>query len=156
MKTEAIVLRSIRYGEADRILHLYTPFRDRQARSPKGRGAPTTSRFGARLEPFSHVGAVLHEGRSERASGRGRGHDRDPCRAPRSRGDARAASRACEGVTRLFETSESAPGVFRLLANELAQKAADAEQGRAGSGLRVPAQTAARGGHRAADTCAAC
>ena len=25
LKTEAIVLRSIRYGEADRILHLYTP-----------------------------------------------------------------------------------------------------------------------------------
>ena len=25
VKTEGIVLRSIRYGEADRILHLYTP-----------------------------------------------------------------------------------------------------------------------------------
>ena len=25
LKTDAIVLRSIRYGEADRILHLYTP-----------------------------------------------------------------------------------------------------------------------------------
>src|SRR5215212_6591670 len=28
-KTEAIVLRSIRYGEADRVLHLYTPAADR-------------------------------------------------------------------------------------------------------------------------------
>ena len=39
LKTEAIVLRSIRYGEADRILHLYTPApradrRDRQGRPP--------------------------------------------------------------------------------------------------------------------------
>src|SRR5258708_6543487 len=29
LKTEAIVLRSLRYGEADRILHLYTPHRGR-------------------------------------------------------------------------------------------------------------------------------
>ena len=40
VKTEGIVLRSIRYGEADRILHLYTPIarapeRDRQRR-PEG------------------------------------------------------------------------------------------------------------------------
>ena len=29
LKTDAIVLRSMRYGEADRILHLYTPDRGR-------------------------------------------------------------------------------------------------------------------------------
>src|SRR6185369_2003923 len=29
VKTEGIVLRSLRYGEADRILHLYTPERGR-------------------------------------------------------------------------------------------------------------------------------
>ena len=29
LKTEAVVLRSIRYGEADRILHLYTSDRGR-------------------------------------------------------------------------------------------------------------------------------
>ena len=32
LKTEAIVLRSIRYGEADRILHLYTPRHGRLVR----------------------------------------------------------------------------------------------------------------------------
>ena len=29
LKTEAVVLRSMRYGEADRILHVYTPGRGR-------------------------------------------------------------------------------------------------------------------------------
>ena len=29
LKTEGIVLRSMRYGEADRILHLYTPQKGR-------------------------------------------------------------------------------------------------------------------------------
>ena len=36
VKSEAIVLRSIRYGEADRILHLYTPMRGRVSAIAKG------------------------------------------------------------------------------------------------------------------------
>ena len=36
IKTEAIVLRSLRYGEADRILHLYTPGRGRVSAIAKG------------------------------------------------------------------------------------------------------------------------
>ena len=36
LKTEAIVLRSIRYSEADRILHLYTPARGRVGAIAKG------------------------------------------------------------------------------------------------------------------------
>ena len=64
LKTEAIVLRSIRYGEADRILHLYTPGYGRVSAIAKG-ARRARSRFGARLEPFFHIRAVLHEGRSE-------------------------------------------------------------------------------------------
>ncbi len=63
-KTEAVVLRSIRYGEADRVLHLYTLERGRIGAIAKG-ARKTTSRFGGRLEPFSHVALVLHEGRGE-------------------------------------------------------------------------------------------
>jgi DNA repair protein RecO (recombination protein O) len=63
-KTEAVVLRSIRYGEADRVLHVYTLERGRIGAIAKG-ARKTTSRFGARLEPFSHVELVLHEGRGE-------------------------------------------------------------------------------------------
>ncbi len=36
LKTDAIVLRSIRYGEADRILHLYTPNHGRVGAIAKG------------------------------------------------------------------------------------------------------------------------
>ena len=54
LKTEAIVLRSIRYGEADRILHLYTPGHGRLSAIAKG-ARRARSRFGARLEPFFQV-----------------------------------------------------------------------------------------------------
>ena len=63
-KTEAVVLRSIRYGEADRVLHLFTLERGRVGAIAKG-ARKTKSRFGARLEPFSHVELLLHEGRGE-------------------------------------------------------------------------------------------
>ncbi len=60
-KTEAIVLRSMRFSEADRILHLYTEDRGRIGAIAKG-VRKTKSRFGARLEPLSHVELMLHEG----------------------------------------------------------------------------------------------
>jgi len=63
-KTEAVVLRSIRFGEADRVLHLYTLARGRIGAVAKG-VRRTKSRFGARLEPLSHVELLLHEGRGE-------------------------------------------------------------------------------------------
>ena len=52
-KTEAVVLRSLRLGEADRVLHLYTPSRGRVGAVAKG-VRRTRSRVGARLEPFQH------------------------------------------------------------------------------------------------------
>jgi DNA repair protein RecO (recombination protein O) len=63
-KTEAVVLRSIRIGEADRVLHLYTHDRGRIGAVAKG-VRRTTSRFGGRLEPLSHVELVLHQGAGE-------------------------------------------------------------------------------------------
>ena len=63
-KTEAIVLRSFRLGEADRVLHLYTLARGRVGAVAKGI-RKTKSRFGARLEPLSHVELMLHEGSGE-------------------------------------------------------------------------------------------
>ena len=62
--TEAVVLRSIRFGEADRVLHLYTLDHGRVGAVAKG-VRKTTSRFGARLEPLSHVELVLHRGSGE-------------------------------------------------------------------------------------------
>src|SRR5438309_752532 len=63
-KTEAVVLRSIRFGEADRVLHLYTSERGRIGAVAKG-VRKTKSRFGGRLEPLSHVELVLHQGAGE-------------------------------------------------------------------------------------------
>ena len=63
-KTEAVVLRSIRLGEADRVLHLYTLARGRIGGVAKGI-RKTRSRFGARLEPLSHAELVLHQGGGE-------------------------------------------------------------------------------------------
>src|SRR5947209_3169690 len=63
-KTEAVVLRSFRFGEADRVLHLYTLDRGRIGAVAKGI-RKTKSRFGARLEPLSHVELLLHQGGGE-------------------------------------------------------------------------------------------
>ncbi len=61
------MLRSIRLGEADRVLHLYTEAHGRVGAVAKGI-RKTMSRFGARLEPLSHVELVLHPGRGELAT----------------------------------------------------------------------------------------
>jgi DNA repair protein RecO (recombination protein O) len=63
-KTEAVVLRSFRFAEADRVLHLYTLDRGRVGAIAKGIRR-TKSRFGARLEPLSHVETLLHQGRGD-------------------------------------------------------------------------------------------
>ena len=62
--TEAVVLRSLRLGEADRIVHLYTRERGRIGAVAKGI-RKTKSRFGGRLEPLSHVAMQLHQGSGE-------------------------------------------------------------------------------------------
>jgi DNA repair protein RecO (recombination protein O) len=63
-RTEAVVLRSFRLGEADCVLHLYTLDRGRVGAVAKGLRR-TRSRVGARLEPLSHVNLHLHQGRGE-------------------------------------------------------------------------------------------
>ena len=62
-RSKGIVLRSIRYGEADRILDLYT--RDAGLVSAIVKGIRRTkSRFGARLEPLSCVDFLAYQGRT--------------------------------------------------------------------------------------------
>ncbi|MBG0828981.1 DNA repair protein RecO [Planomonospora sp. ID67723] len=62
-RDEGVVLRTHKLGEADRIVTVLTK------RTGKIRGVAkgvrrTTSRFGARLEPFTHVDLQLHVGRT--------------------------------------------------------------------------------------------
>ncbi len=124
LKTEAIVLRSMRYGEADRILHLYTPDRGRVSAIAKG-VRRARSRFGGRLEPFSRVALHAARGPQRPADGHGRGHRRGAPPPARRRGDARRAGRACDAVSRLFETADPHPPVYHLLCHELALLDAD-------------------------------
>jgi DNA repair protein RecO (recombination protein O) len=138
VKTEAVVLRSIRYGEADRILHLYTPHRGRVGAIAKG-VRRARSRFGGRLEPFFRLRIELHEGRGELLTVTG-AHTVDA--HPRLRGDARAldaAARACDAVSRLFETSEPHPAVFNLLCRRLALLDEHVANGREEGGARASA-----------------
>ena len=135
----------MRYGEADRILHVYTPDRGRLSAIAKG-VRRARSRFGGRLEPFFRLRIELHEGRGELLTVTG-AHTVDG--HARLRGDARtldAAARACDAVGRLFETSEPHPGVFNLLCRKLslldeqaarADRRADGPEGQAGR-RRVP------------------
>ncbi len=118
VKTEAIVLRSMRYGEADRILHLYTPQLGRVSAIAKG-VRRARSRFGGRLEPFFRLALDLHEGHGELLTVTGAqtveayAHLRSDARA------IDAAARACDAVGRLFETGEPHPNVFNLLCRRL-------------------------------------
>ena len=134
LRTEAIVLRSIRYGEADRILHVYTPGHGRLSAIAKG-ARRSRSRFGARLEPFLRVDAQLHEGRSELLTVTGVDTVATHAGLRDHAATLDAAARACDAVTRLFETSDPHPEVFHLLASELALLSADPAHGRPGNGL---------------------
>ena len=124
LKSDAVVLRSMRYGEADRILHLYTPDRGRVSAIAKG-VRRSKSRFGGRLEPYFRLRLVLYQGRSELLTVTSAetldGH-------PRLREHAAAldcAARSCDAVGRLFGDGEPHRGVYNLLANQLALLDAD-------------------------------
>jgi DNA repair protein RecO (recombination protein O) len=119
LKTEAVVLRSIRYGEADRILHLYSKTRGRIGAIAKGARKPK-SRFGGRLEPFFRLDLILHEGRGElltvTAAATLDGYPR-----LRSSGPAlNAGARACDAVLRLLDSAEPNPPAYNLLCRYLA------------------------------------
>ncbi len=62
--TEAIVLRSIRYSEADAVLALTTRERGRVSAIAKG-ARRTTSRLGGRLQPGVLLQVTIHEGRGD-------------------------------------------------------------------------------------------
>jgi DNA repair protein RecO (recombination protein O) len=113
-RAEAVVLRSLRYGEADRILHLFTKELGRVGAIAKG-ARKTRSRFGARLEPFAHVELQLHHGRGELATVTGadlirshQGLGADPYRLG-------AGQIGLEAVLRLFIEHDSNPAAFHAL-----------------------------------------
>jgi DNA repair protein RecO (recombination protein O) len=62
-RDDGIVLRTQKLGEADRIITILCRTTGRVRAVAKG-VRRTKSRFGARLEPFTHVDLMLHPGRS--------------------------------------------------------------------------------------------
>ncbi|MCP9490019.1 MAG: DNA repair protein RecO [Solirubrobacteraceae bacterium MAG38_C4-C5] len=125
LKLEAVVLRSMRFGEADRILHLLSPTRGRVSAIAKG-VRRARSRFGGRLEPFSRVDLILHEGRSDllTVTGADTIHPH-----PRLRENARTldgAGRACDAVAQLIDSAEPQGPAYNLLCAELGLLDADA------------------------------
>lgn len=61
-RDQGVVLRTIKLGEADRIVTLVTPGHGKVRAVAKG-VRKTKSRFGSRLEPISHVSLLMYEGR---------------------------------------------------------------------------------------------
>jgi len=117
-KTEAVVLRSIRYGEADRVLHLYTAARGRIGAIAKGSRRPR-SRFGGRLEPFFRLDLVLHEGRGDLATVTA-AHTVAAHSNLREDGPGlNAAARACDAMLRLLDSAEPNPAAYNLLSRYL-------------------------------------
>ncbi len=141
-KTEGVVLRSIRFGEADRILHLYTIERGRVNAIAKGSRRPK-SRFGGRLEPFFRLDLMLHEGRSDLCTVTG-ASTVDGYGDLRSDGAAiDAAARGCDAVLRLLDSAEPNRPAYNLLcrylglldANARGDSSADDRPGPAAIGL---------------------
>ena len=63
-KEQGIVLRSYKLGEADKIVTIMTQGSGKVRGVAKGI-RKTTSRFGARLEPFTHASLMLYRGRGQ-------------------------------------------------------------------------------------------
>ncbi len=135
-KTEAVVLRSIRYGEADRIIHLYTTTRGRVNAIAKGARRPK-SRFGGRLEPFFRCELVLYEGRGELCTVNA-ASTLDGYPALRADGAAiDAAARACDAVLRLLDSAEPNLLAYNLLCRYLALLEAGEERLEAALAFRL-------------------
>ena len=62
-RDQAVVLRTYKLGEADRIISMVTKGRGKVRAVAKG-VRKTRSKFGARLEPMSHIAVQLHDGRN--------------------------------------------------------------------------------------------
>jgi DNA repair protein RecO (recombination protein O) len=123
-KAEAVVLRSIRFGEADRVLHLYTAERGRVGAVAKG-VRRVRSRMGGRLEPLSRVKLVLHEGRGDLCTVTQADTVHAHAAVREHRGSLERATQACDAVLRLLDSGEPNRPAYNLLCNELALLDAD-------------------------------
>jgi DNA repair protein RecO (recombination protein O) len=123
-KTEAVVLRSIRYGEADRILHLYSRDRGRIGAIAKG-ARRVKSRLGGRLEPLARVNLVLREGRGDLCTVTGVDTvDAHPALREQW-ATLQRATQAGDAVLKLLDAADPNVPAYNLLCRELQLLSAD-------------------------------
>ena len=134
-RTEAVVLRSLRLGEADRVLHVYTLERGRVGAVAKGLRR-TKSRFGARLEPLSHVELMLHQGGGELHTVTGVDLVRSHHAAREDSARLDVGLVGLEAMLRLFPEQEANPRAFAALTRFL--DALDETEVGAGPAARNP------------------
>jgi DNA repair protein RecO (recombination protein O) len=114
----AIVLRTHKFGEADRVVVLLTRQRGKVRAVAKG-VRRTGSKFGSRLEPGSYVQLQLHEGRGELDLVT-QAETIEPHH--RTRSDLQRLARAAallEAVEQFAQDREPAPRMFDMLAGGL-------------------------------------
>lgn len=118
-ETEAIVLRTIKYGEADSVLTLYTQARGRVSAIAKGT-RKSTSKLGGRLQPAMRVHVGLHEGRGEMHTIRHAQVVETHAGLWVEGYRLRAASSILEAAMRVLEEQEPNAGAYNLLCRGLA------------------------------------
>lgn len=121
-RDQGVVLRTMRLGEADRIVTLVTRSHGKVRAVAKG-VRKTKSRFGARLEPLSHVSLLLYEGRELDIVSQA--ESLDHFRVIREDLDrmGRAAS-MLEAVDQVAQEREPSPRLYQLLVGGLRAVAA--------------------------------
>lgn len=134
VSTEAVILRSMRYGEADRILHAITPEHGRIGAIARGARRPK-SKLGGRLEPLAVVQLELQTGRSDLHTVVGADSVAVHHRILTHHGAMTEAQRACGIVDRTSVPDEPAHAVHGLLRTMLA--VLDADPASASEGLQL-------------------
>ena len=151
-RERGIVVRTWKLGEADRIVSMVTEGRGKVRAVAKG-VRKTSSRFGSRLEPMSHVSLLMYEGRNLDIVSQAETIDHfRPLREDLDR--LGRATAVLEAVDAVVQEGQHAPQLYRMLVGALRSLAAN------DSHLVVPAffwkLLAEEGFRPILDECAAC
>jgi DNA repair protein RecO (recombination protein O) len=151
-RDRGVVLRTIRLGEADRIITLVTEGRGKVRAVAKG-VRKTKSRFGARLEPPGHVALLMYQGRELDVVTQAETIESfRPIREDLDR--VTRATAMLEAVDQVAQERQASPQLYRMLIGALRALA------QSGSSLVVPAfflkLLALEGAGPVLDRCASC
>ena len=117
--TEAIVLSTTAYQEADAIVRFLAPEHGLVSAVARGARRPTSKRAG-KLQPFAHVRVQLHRGRTLDTVVQVESIDLHPG-ILQSFERMLAAEAACELARKVIQENQSAPVFFRMLVGFLAR-----------------------------------